>query len=54
MDVAEKFAELAETIDPPVCSDLDDECKDVRSPLRCWLYAPECGMCPLLATSQEE
>ncbi len=33
----------------PICCDHDGDCKDVSSPTRCWLYAPELGMCPLLS-----
>jgi len=31
-----------------ICSDLDDDCKDVENKTLCWLYQPECGMCPFL------
>jgi len=33
---------------PPVCADHDDECPDVPDKVKCWLYAPEEGVCPYL------
>jgi len=35
-----------------VCSDLDDDCKDVTNKTICWLHQPECGMCPFLKGEQ--
>jgi hypothetical protein len=35
-----------------VCSDFDDECKDVKNKTTCWLYQPECGLCPFLKGKQ--
>lgn len=34
------------------CSDLDDECPDVKCKLSCWLYEPARGLCPFLSTSR--
>jgi hypothetical protein len=33
---------------PSDCSDLDDDCEDIENKVRCWLHAPEKGMCPWL------
>lgn len=47
--IVDKLEEAAETIDPPVCTDLDEDCAVLpHDHLRCWLYAPECGLCPFL------
>lgn len=48
MEELEALIEMA-TGEPPICSDLDNECVDVKSKVRCWLYSPECGYCPFLA-----
>ena len=31
-----------------ICSDFDDDCKDVKNKTLCWFHQPECGMCPFL------
>ena len=38
----------ASCIGPCDCTDLDDECPEVLDKIKCWLYAPERGMCPYL------
>jgi len=43
-----------------VCTDHDDDCYTPRadgSPhdaLKCWMRAPECGVCPLLAGGEND
>jgi hypothetical protein len=31
-----------------VCSDLDEDCDEVKNKTLCWLHQPECGLCPYL------
>lgn len=31
-----------------MCSDFDKDCNDVVNKTNCWLYQPECGLCPFL------
>jgi hypothetical protein len=31
-----------------ICSDFDEDCDGVESKVNCWLYQPECGLCPFL------
>jgi hypothetical protein len=31
-----------------ICSDFDEDCKEVKNKTLCWLYQPECGLCPYL------
>ena len=35
------------------CSDYDNECVDVRRKLKCWMCAPELGICPFLNNEKE-
>lgn len=35
-----------------VCSDFDDDCKDVTNKTICWMHQPECGLCPFLKGDQ--
>jgi len=35
-------------VTPPDCEDHDDECPQIPDKAKCWLYAPEKGMCPYL------
>ena len=30
------------------CSNFDNDCWGIECKLSCWLYAPECGVCPFL------
>ena len=41
-------------VEPEPCLDFDDECKDVESPTKCWLYQPERGFCPYLPGPEEK
>jgi hypothetical protein len=31
-----------------VCADFDEDCEGVKDKVKCWLYQPECGLCPFL------
>ena len=35
-----------------VCLDFDEDCEDVKNKVNCWLYQPECGLCPFLKQSK--
>lgn len=32
----------------PDCADKDEDCPGIEDKAKCWLYAPERGMCPYL------
>ena len=32
----------------PICADKDEDCKDVKDKVRCWMHQPEEGLCPYL------
>jgi hypothetical protein len=35
----------------PDCSDKDEDCAEVMDKVKCWVYAPERGMCPYLRSA---
>ena len=37
----------------PTCSDYDEECKDIKDKVKCYLYDPGRGMCPYLRSIPE-
>lgn len=41
--------QFAEAMRPPVCSDFDEDCRDVPDKVHCWLYDPAKGRCPFLS-----
>ena len=48
MNTLQEFVQ-EEIIDSEViCADFDEDCKDVKSKVDCWLYMPDCGICPFL------
>jgi hypothetical protein len=36
-----------------ICSDFDEDCEEVENKVNCWLYQPECGLCPFLNPNKE-
>ena len=36
-----------------VCSNFDEDCEGVENKVKCWLYEPECGLCPFLYQARE-
>jgi hypothetical protein len=36
-----------------ICSDFDEDCEEVENKVNCWLYQPECGLCPFLSPNKE-
>ena len=30
------------------CTDFDEDCEEVENKTLCWMYQPECGICPYL------
>lgn len=34
------------------CADKDEDCAEVTNKVKCWLYAPERGMCPYLRSEK--
>lgn len=49
VEVGEKPIDL---LDKVICSDYDEDCKDVKNKTMCWFYKPECGTCPYLTKEQ--
>lgn len=43
-DITEKLDEM--------CDDFDEDCKYVVNKVKCWLHAPECGLCPFLQNNK--
>jgi hypothetical protein len=37
-----------------VCSDFDKDCEGVKNKVNCWLYQPECGLCPFLNRARSQ
>jgi hypothetical protein len=51
VEVGEKPIDI---LDKVICSDYDEDCKDVKNKTMCWFYMPACGTCPYLTKEQDE
>jgi hypothetical protein len=46
--------EIVEVETEVICSDFDEDCEGVKNKVNCWLYQPECGLCPFLKQHKGE
>ena len=54
MTTSEEQDEIIEIKTEVVCSDFDEDCEGVKNKVNCWLYQPECGLCPFLKQPRGE